>query len=98
MSALYLGTGEREKRLVRAIRQNLTENHPELKVKVLLDYCRGTRVVNGESSCTVLGRLLADKKVPPRSFRTEPNSEGASVNESHSGPCGRELDFVDIKL
>ena len=63
MSALYLGTGEREKRLVRAISENLTENHPELKVKILLDYCRGTRVVNGESSCTVLGKLLANKKV-----------------------------------
>ena len=64
MSALYLGTGEREKRLVRAIRDNLTENHLELKVKILLDYCRGTRVVDGESSCTVLGKLLADRKVP----------------------------------
>ena len=61
MSALYLGTGEREKRLVRAIDENLTEN---LKVKILLDYCRGTRVVDGESSCTVLGKLLADRKVP----------------------------------
>ena len=63
MSALYLGTGEREKRLVRAIKDNLTENHSELKVKILLDFCRGTRVVNGESSCTVLGKLLGDKKV-----------------------------------
>ena len=63
MSALYLGTGEREKRLVRAIKDNLTENHSELKVKILLDFCRGTRIVNGESSCTVLGKLLADKKV-----------------------------------
>ena len=63
MSALYLGTGEREKRLIRAIGDNLAESHSDLKVKILLDYCRGTRVVNGESSCTVLGRLLADKKV-----------------------------------
>ena len=63
MSALYLGTGEREKRLVRAIKDNLTENHSELKVNILLDFCRGTRVVSGESSCTVLGKLLADKKV-----------------------------------
>ena len=63
MSALYLGTGEREKGLVRAIGENLAENHSELKVKILLDFCRGTRVVNGESSCSLLGSLVANKKV-----------------------------------
>ena len=63
MSALYLGTGEREKGLVRAIGKNLAENPSELKVKILLDFCRGTRVVNGESSCSLLGSLLANKKV-----------------------------------
>ena len=63
MSALYLGTGEREKGLVRAIGKNLAQNPSELKVKILLDFCRGTRVVNGESSCSLLGSLLANKKV-----------------------------------
>eukprot|EP00092_Neocalanus_flemingeri_P020741 GFUD01022476.1.p1 GENE.GFUD01022476.1~~GFUD01022476.1.p1 ORF type:complete len:461 (-),score=147.82 GFUD01022476.1:186-1568(-) len=56
LSALYLGTEEKEKRLVEAVGSSL-ERHGNLRVKVLLDWCRGTRVVNGESSASLLAQL-----------------------------------------
>ena len=56
MSALYLGTEEKEKRLVEAMGDSL-ERHDSLKVKILLDWCRGTRMVEGESSASILGQL-----------------------------------------
>jgi CDP-diacylglycerol--glycerol-3-phosphate 3-phosphatidyltransferase len=58
MSALYLGTGKLEKRLVEAISENVASRKTDLRVSVLLDFCRGTRVVGKESSCTVLQKLL----------------------------------------
>ena len=56
MSALYLGTEEKEKRLVEAIGTSL-DMHNSLRVKILLDWCRGTRMVEGESSASILGQL-----------------------------------------
>ncbi len=61
LSSLYLGTGEKEKRLVEAIRTNLNRGG-RLKVNILLDYCRGTRDVRGESSCTMLQGLVAGNR------------------------------------
>ena len=56
MSALYLGTDKKEKRLVEAIGDSLLK-HENLRVKVLLDWCRGTRMVKGESSSSLLAQL-----------------------------------------
>ena len=62
LSALYLGTGAKEKNLVRSIKQTM-DSRPDVKVKVLLDYCRGTRKsATGESSCSLLGELLKSEK------------------------------------
>lgn len=56
VSALYLGTGKQEKEMVEALRQNLV-SRAGLRVKVLLDWCRGSRLVAGESSKTMLAPL-----------------------------------------
>jgi len=56
MSALYWGVEVRERKLRDAIASNLSEK-PNLRVKILLDWCRGTRIVNGESSATILQPL-----------------------------------------
>eukprot|EP00092_Neocalanus_flemingeri_P027299 GFUD01029609.1.p1 GENE.GFUD01029609.1~~GFUD01029609.1.p1 ORF type:complete len:463 (+),score=141.61 GFUD01029609.1:102-1490(+) len=56
MSALYLGTEEKEKRLVEAVGESLERNN-NLRVKILLDWCRGTREVEGESSASILAQL-----------------------------------------
>ena len=56
MSALYLGTDQKEKKLVETIRESLARND-KLRVKFLLDWCRGTRMVKGESSSSLLGQL-----------------------------------------
>ena len=56
MSALYLGTGPMEKRLVEMIGESL-EKQENLRVKILLDWCRGTRLVDHESSASVLAPL-----------------------------------------
>jgi len=56
MSALYLGTDLKEKKLVEAVRESL-DNNDKLRVKMLLDWCRGTRVVKNQSSCSLLSQL-----------------------------------------
>ena len=43
MAALYLGTGQMEKRLVERIGESLVRQE-DLRVKILLDWCRGTRL------------------------------------------------------
>lgn len=55
LASLYLGTGAKEKQLVDAIEFGL-RNCPELKVRILLDYTRGTR--GDPNSCTMLKKLL----------------------------------------
>jgi len=57
LSALYLGTGSLEKKLVETVKDRL-KNQKTLQVKVLLDWCRGTRLSNGESSATLLADLV----------------------------------------
>ena len=56
MSALYLGTDQKEKKLVETIKDSLARND-KLRVKFLLDWCRGTRMVKGESSSSLLCQL-----------------------------------------
>ena len=58
MSALYLGTGKLEKYLVSKLNKKL-KSEPNLKLTVLLDYMRGTRInaKTGESSLTMLKSL-----------------------------------------
>ena len=55
-SALYWGVEDKEKKLRDTVASRLI-NNPNLKVKVLLDWCRGTRLVGGESSVTLLSQL-----------------------------------------
>ena len=57
MSALYLGTGNLEKYLVEKLTK-CTRQNEDLRVTLLLDYMRGTRLSKGgESSLTVLKAL-----------------------------------------
>lgn len=58
MSALYLGTGKLEQYLVEKLDSKLQTN-PSLKVNILLDYMRGTRVnsKDGSSSLNLLKPL-----------------------------------------
>ena len=58
MSALYWGVEEKEQKLRDAVSHSLT-NTPGLRVKILLDWCRGTRLVGGQSSVTLLSPLLS---------------------------------------
>ena len=58
MSALYWGVEEREQKLRDAVTSSLA-NTPGLRVKILLDWCRGTRLVGGQSSATLLSPLLS---------------------------------------
>ena len=67
-AALYLGTGVKEQTLVDSVRKSLENTNGDLKVKFLLDYCRGTRDVKGESSCTKLLPLIEKYKVGWDSF------------------------------
>ena len=62
MSALYWGVEEREEKLRDAVATSLS-NTPGLRVKILLDWCRGTRLVGGQSSVTLLSPL---QKTDPR--------------------------------
>lgn len=65
IASLYSGTGELEKNLLKVTKMNL-EKQKYLKLKVLLDYQRGTR---GEiNSVTLLKEFLAD------------NAEQCSIN------------------
>ena len=60
MSALYLGTGKLEKYLVNKLDKKM-KSDPELKMTVLLDFMRGTRVNKaGESSHSLLKPLKID--------------------------------------
>ena len=60
MSALYIGTGKLEKYLVNKLQQKISKE-PQLKVSVLLDYMRGTRVSrSGESSLSLLKPLKTE--------------------------------------
>ncbi|PSN31725.1 hypothetical protein C0J52_23186 [Blattella germanica] len=43
LASLYLGTGHLEEQLISAIGENLKDSKGQLKVKVLLDYTRGSR-------------------------------------------------------
>ena len=56
LSALYWGVEEREEKLRDAVAASLT-SRPGLRVKILLDWCRGTRLVGGQSSVTLLSPL-----------------------------------------
>ena len=57
MSALYIGTGKMEQYLVESINKKI-EFEDEIKVQILLDYMRGTRINKvGESSKTLLTPL-----------------------------------------
>ena len=57
MSALYWGVEERERRLRDTIAASLAAR-PGLRVRVLLDWCRGTRVSrDGDSSASLLAGL-----------------------------------------
>ena len=57
MSALYIGTGKLEKYLVNKLDKKMMSD-PKLKLTVLLDYMRGTRVNrSGESSQSILKPL-----------------------------------------
>lgn len=71
MSALYLGTDKKEKRLVEAMGDSL-QKHENLRVKVLLDWCRGTRMVKGESSSSLLAQLkrTADERCQMSFYHT----------------------------
>jgi len=62
-AALYLGTGIKEQALVDCVHKSLENTNGGIKVKFLLDYCRGTRDVKGESSCTALLPLVEKYKV-----------------------------------
>jgi phosphatidylserine/phosphatidylglycerophosphate/cardiolipin synthase-like enzyme len=59
LSSLYLGTGPHEQALVAALQQRM-QQRPELKVDVMLDYLRGTRLVGEEqlSSVTAVAPLM----------------------------------------
>ena len=61
MSALYIGTGKLEKYLVNKLNKKMN-NDPELKLTVLLDYMRGTRIhpKTRESSLTMLKELKTE--------------------------------------
>ena len=61
MSALYIGTGKLEKYLVSKLNKKM-KSDPDLKLTVLLDYMRGTRLhpKTAESSLTLLKPLKID--------------------------------------
>ena len=62
-AALYLGTGSKEQALVESVQKSLEKTNGSVKVRFLLDYCRGTRNVEGQSSCTKLLPLVEKYKV-----------------------------------
>ena len=57
LASLYLGTGEKERRLLDCVEEGL-QNSSDLRVKMLMDFSRGNRLVKGASSCTMLKPLL----------------------------------------
>ena len=58
LAALYLGTGDTSKSLVEAVQKSLHSTGGQTRTHFLLDYCRGNRNVEGQSSCTMLQPLL----------------------------------------
>lgn len=60
LASLYLGTGEKEKQLVQSVRESLVRTRGQTRVTILLDFCRGNRMVKGENSCTMLKPLIDD--------------------------------------
>lgn len=59
LSALYLGTGPKEKAIVQEICQSLASREGELSVNLVLDAHRATRIgADGVSSVTALEKLL----------------------------------------
>ena len=76
LSSLYLGTGPHEEKLVETIRQRM-EQQPGLRVNVLLDYLRGTRLVGAEglSSVTALAPLMQ----PQSQSQSQPESSSAAA-------------------
>ena len=56
MSALYWGVEDRERRLRDTMAASLA-SRPGLRVRILLDLCRGTRSVGGQSSVSLLRPL-----------------------------------------
>lgn len=64
LSALYLGSGTKEKAIVQEICQNLAREESHMSVKLLLDAHRATRKTqNGISSVTALDKLLSYENV-----------------------------------
>jgi len=59
MSSLYLGIGKMEEYIVEELLQALKRN-PDLKVTILLDYSRGTRLEKGKDSLMMVERLLLE--------------------------------------
>ena len=65
LSALYWGVEEREKRLRDTVAESLAHN-TRLRLKILLDWSRGTRLTAGESSVTLLSGLQEDPQTAAR--------------------------------
>ncbi|XP_034934083.1 CDP-diacylglycerol--glycerol-3-phosphate 3-phosphatidyltransferase, mitochondrial [Chelonus insularis] len=61
LGSLYIGTGELEKNLIKAIEQSLVNSNGKVKVNILLDYMRGTR--GQTNSVKMLEPLLKNKYV-----------------------------------
>ena len=63
MAALYLGTGDKAQSLVDSVRKSLKASQGRTRTTFLLDYCRGNRMVQEKSSCSMLLPLLRDFQV-----------------------------------
>jgi CDP-diacylglycerol---glycerol-3-phosphate 3-phosphatidyltransferase len=61
MSALYLGTGKLEQYLLERL-DNKLQTNKTLKMNLLMDYMRGTRVSGGESTLGML-KILKEKHI-----------------------------------
>ena len=56
---MYLGTGKMEEFLVEELLKALRKN-PDLKITIVLDYGRGTRLENGKNSLSLLKKLILE--------------------------------------
>lgn len=63
IAALYLGTGDKANSLVDCVRKSLESTGGHTRTIFLLDYCRGNRLVDGKSSCSMLQPLLSSYPV-----------------------------------
>lgn len=61
LSTLYLGTGRKEQQLIKALSENVSSPESSLRIRILLDHCRGTRDSGGESSASLLAPLLSSE-------------------------------------